>query len=74
MRVVRPAQGAEMFGVSRATFWRWSKDVADFPIAFRLGPNAIGFDEAELKAFLEARRIVRPVPDLRTAAVSDDTR
>jgi predicted DNA-binding transcriptional regulator AlpA len=60
-----------MLGVSRATFWRWGQTVADFPIAFRLGPNAVGFDEAELKAWLEARRVVRSALDLRAAAVSD---
>ena len=58
MRIKRPAEAAQMFGVSAATFWRYSK-APDFPVAFRLGPNAIGYDEDELVAWLEKRRIVR---------------
>ena len=62
-RCTHLAQAAEMLGVSRATLWRWSKCVPNFPIAFQVGPNAVGWDAAELADFLMSRRIVRPVLD-----------
>lgn len=59
MRVIRPAEAAKMLGISEPTLWRYSKS-ATFPAAFRLGPNAVGFDEGELIGWLESRRIIRP--------------
>jgi prophage regulatory protein len=62
MRVIRPNQGAKKLGVSLSTYWRYAKS-PEFPVAFRLGPNAIGWDEAELDAWLESRRVVHPSDD-----------
>jgi predicted DNA-binding transcriptional regulator AlpA len=58
MRMLRRKEAALKLGVSVPTFWRYSKS-PDFPAAFRLGPNAIGFDEKEIEAWLESRRVVR---------------
>ena len=75
MRILRPTAAAEMLGVSKCTLWRWQRQVPNFPVPFQVGPNSIGFDEAELQAFLEARRVVRPgVDELRAAAVDHDGR
>ena len=59
MRMIRPAEAARMLAISEPTLWRYSK-ARDFPVAFRIGPNAVGFDEAELVAWLESRRVIRP--------------
>ena len=60
MRMLRRKEAAAKLGVSQPTFWRWSKG-PDFPVGFRLGPNAVGYAETELEAWLESRRIVRVV-------------
>jgi predicted DNA-binding transcriptional regulator AlpA len=65
--MLRRKEAALKLGVSVPTFWRYSKD-PNFPIAFKLGPNAVGYDEAELETWLESRRVVRPVPDVQLEA------
>lgn len=72
MKMLRPAECAKKLGVSRTTLHRWTKEDG-FPTAFRLGRNSVGFDEAEIDAWLMSRRVepnadrnVEPqrVPDL----------
>lgn len=56
MRIIRTKQAADMLGVSRATLWRWSRAGGTFPLPFQVGPNAVGFDQDELRQWLESRR------------------
>jgi predicted DNA-binding transcriptional regulator AlpA len=65
--MLRRKEAATMLGVSVPTFWRYSKN-PDFPVAFRLGPNAVGYAETEIEAWLESRRVVRPDLDSLPAA------
>ena len=58
MRVVRAKELAGSLGVDRSTLWRWAK-VSDFPKAYKLGPNTVAWDEAEVKTWLEGRRVAR---------------
>ena len=58
MKILRPTECAEVLAISKTTLWRLSKRPG-FPIAFRLSPNAIGWAESEIGAWLEAQR-VRP--------------
>jgi prophage regulatory protein len=64
VKILRPTECAAALGVSKTTLWRMTKRPG-FPVAFRLGPNSVGWDESEIVAWLEARRVrpdsVRPV-------------
>jgi hypothetical protein len=58
--------------------WRWTKS-GDFPIGYRLGPNAVAFDEAEILRWLAGRRVAQSqtatASSLHTdAAVDERTR
>ncbi len=55
-RIIRPREVAQRLGVSSTTLWRYAKR-PDFPRAFRLGPNAVGFDSGELETWIAARRV-----------------
>lgn len=66
MRILRPKATAVALGISTCTLWRWERTIPDFPVAYRIGPNAKGYDEDEIKAFAETRRVVRAVePEAR---------
>ena len=45
-------------GLDRSTLWRWQKG-GDFPKPYRLGPNVRAWDEDEVDAWLEGRRVAR---------------
>ena len=55
-RIMRPREVAQRLGVSSTTLWRYAKR-PDFPRAFRLGPNAVGFDSGELELWVAGRRV-----------------
>lgn len=55
VRSLRPAQAAELLGVSRATLWRWQRDRPDFPRMRRLSERVTVLDRAELLAWRDAQ-------------------
>ena len=55
MRVLRAGSLAETLGINPSTLWRWRRQ-AGFPKAFRLSSHALGWNEAEIDAWLEERR------------------
>ena len=65
LRLLRPAQCAELLGISTTTLWRWTKSDIGFPIAFRLGSNSVEFSEAEVVAWLSTRRASSGIPSER---------
>lgn len=56
-RGVRPKEGAAIIGTSLPTFWRYRKQHDDFPQAMRLSARCTVFDEAELIAWRESRKV-----------------
>lgn len=62
MRFIRSKQLAVVLGVSAPTIWRWRRSDPTFPRPYRLGPNAVGYDEAEVLEWVAAKR-VDPTPE-----------
>ena len=55
-KILRGKVVTERTGYSRVQRWRKSRDPADdFPAPVQLGPNAIGWYEDEIDAWLESR-------------------
>lgn len=54
-RILRFAEVKSRTGLSGSTIWTRIK-AGDFPQPIRLTERTIGFDEAELEAFIERRR------------------
>ncbi len=55
-RIIRPKElRARAGNISHATEWRWRK-LPDFPRLIRLGPNSVGYDEADFEQWLQSRR------------------
>lgn len=54
-RSLRPKQGANLLGIGIATFWRWSRDRADFPKLIHLSPRCTVVDEDALIAWRDAQ-------------------
>ncbi|WP_338497617.1 helix-turn-helix transcriptional regulator [Delftia tsuruhatensis] len=52
---LRPAMAAAFLAVGRSTFWRWSRERADFPKPRHLSPRCTVFDAAELAAWRDAQ-------------------
>ncbi len=63
MNVIRPKATAIKCGVAPITIHRWATDpkysYLNFPRKVSLGDNSVGFIEAEVDAFLEARAVER---------------
>jgi excisionase family DNA binding protein len=55
--MLRVKEVAERLGVSRITVWQWRRKRADFPKPIQLSGRMFVWDEAELNAWLEARRV-----------------
>ncbi len=55
-RFVRIAQAAAKLGVSKPTFYRYVRDVADFPKIIKLSERVSVVDDDELDAFAARRR------------------
>ena len=56
--ILRSAAVERSIGVSRVTLWRWVK-AGRFPKPVQLGPQAVGWLEHEIDAWLEARAAER---------------
>jgi prophage regulatory protein len=54
-KILRPLNAADLFNVSRTTFWRYAKRPG-FPCKIRLGEKSVGWLESELMAWLESRK------------------
>ena len=53
VKVDRPIEVARIFGVSLSTIDRWAKENPSFPNKIKLGGRAVGYDHAEIIAFIE---------------------
>ncbi len=73
-KILRAPEVAERTGLCRTTIWRREK-AGQFPARRRLGPNAVGWVEAEITAWIEARPTAdgtadAPTPQTTTGAPS----
>ena len=63
MNCLRPKDAAKKVGLSRMQLHRWSSNPEyshlNFPKPFALGENSVGYDEAEIEEWLEARAALR---------------
>ena len=63
MNILRPKAAAEKCGVTPITIHRWTCDPSyahmGFPQKISLGENSVGYVEAEVDAWLEARAAQR---------------
>lgn len=58
MRFLRIPELARRLGVSRTTLWRWERAQL-LPPRRRIGPNSVGWLEAEIEEFLASRPPIR---------------
>lgn len=56
-RYLRVKQVAEKTGIAVSTVWRLAKDAADFPKPFKLTQKVTVWDEAQVDAWIESRRL-----------------
>ena len=56
--IVRKPELCRILGVSPVTLWRWTR-CRDFPAPIKLGPNSVGWLEAEIDDWLAARAAER---------------
>ncbi len=58
LKVNRPIEVAQMFGISLSTLNRWSKNNPNFPKKINLcgSGRAVGYDHNEILEFIEARK------------------
>ena len=66
-KILRAPEVTERTGLSRTSLWRREK-AGQFPARRRLGPNAVGWVEAEITAWIEARPTVNDPTPAGTAA------
>lgn len=57
-RIIRERKVRERVGLSRSTIWRKIR-AGIFPAPIRLGPQSIGWFEAEITAWLNSQRAIR---------------
>lgn len=62
LRILRTNEVAEMLGISRVTLWRWARRGL-LPPKRIIGPNTVGWVEAEILTWLESRPLVSPQPE-----------
>lgn len=53
-KILRTPDLLQITGLSRTTIWRLER-AGDFPRRLRLGPNAVGWDAAEVEGWLASR-------------------
>lgn len=51
----RPKQAAAFLGIALSTYWRWTKERADFPRPIRLSARCTVIDGGELVAWRDAQ-------------------
>lgn len=68
-RVLRPADLAQLLGISLATLWRWERD-GILPPSRQIGPRVSGFLAIEIAGFLQER----PSDRRGTAATVDEVK
>ena len=57
-RLIRETEfRARLGSPARSTIWRWRRANPDFPRPRKVGPNRIGYVEAEVVAWLRAREL-----------------
>jgi predicted DNA-binding transcriptional regulator AlpA len=54
LAIMRIAAVLKETGLSRPTIWRWERD-GRFPKRVKLGPNSVGWDSAEIEAWLKRK-------------------
>ena len=54
MRILRRTDVQKMTGLSRSTIYRWSSN-GSFPKPSKLGPRAVGWPEAQIRAWIADR-------------------
>lgn len=54
MRVLSAQDVSDQLGIGRTTLWRWERE-GRFPRRRQLGPNRVGWLEAEVDEWLESR-------------------
>ena len=69
MRILRIHEVCRLTGISRTTIWRREQEGL-FPPRVRISRNAVGWLDAEVLEFIEARAASRWNDDERTAAAS----
>ena len=55
--LIRPGKVAKLLGISMTTLWRESRKPG-FPTKYQLTPNAVGFRENELRAWIRQLPVV----------------
>ena len=63
-KIVSIAQTEDITGLKRTTLWRKRRDDPDFPQVIRLSARRIGFDLAELEAWIDRHRTRTQSPAL----------
>lgn len=66
-RGARAKRGAEIIGCGTSTFWRYAKEVKDFPKKRRISPRLSVWDEQELICWRDSR-IEKERPDVSERA------
>lgn len=51
--IYRPAEVAEMLGISKSTLDRWSQDPR-FPQRIKLSPRVVGYDATDIQAYVDS--------------------
>ena len=59
VRLVRGHKVCQIFDISKATLWRWSQSLDNFPKPIKIGGRAVAYDMAEIEAFIEGRKAKR---------------
>ncbi len=57
-QIVRKPELCRNLGISPVTLWRWTRRKG-FPAPIKLGPNSVGWIEAEINDWLAARAAER---------------
>lgn len=57
-QIVRKPELCRNLGISPVTLWRWTRRKG-FPSPIKLGPNSVGWIEAEISEWLAARAAER---------------
>ena len=55
--LISASQGSLATGVAESTWWEWARTIPDFPKPIRISARCTRWDEAEIEAWLESRRV-----------------